>query len=65
MMGPEMMGFYCEPFTSITGFRGGSDGTPRFDPWVGKIPWRRAWQPIPVLLLGEFHGKRSLAGYIP
>ena len=22
----------------------------RFDPWVGKIPWRRAWQPIPVLL---------------
>ena len=26
---------------------------PGFDPWVGKIPWRRAWQPIPVLLPGE------------
>ena len=24
-----------------------------FDPWVGKIPWRRAWQPTPVLLPGE------------
>ena len=26
---------------------------PRFDPWVGKIPWRRAWQPTPVFLPGE------------
>ena len=32
----------------------------RFDPWVGKIPWSRAWQPIPVFLLGEFHGQRSV-----
>ena len=31
-----------------------------FDPWVGKIPWRRAWQPTPVFLLGESHGQRSL-----
>ena len=38
---------------------------PRFDPWVGKIPWRRAWQPTPVFLLGESHGQRSLAGYSP
>ena len=30
---------------------------------VGKIPWRRDWQPTPVLLPGEFHGERSLAGY--
>jgi len=30
-----------------------------------KIPWRRAWQPIPVFLPGEFHGQRSLAGYCP
>jgi len=37
----------------------------RFDPWVGKIPWRRAWQPTPVFLPGEFHGQRSLAGYGP
>ena len=27
---------------------------PRFDPWVGKIPWRRAWQPTPEFLPGEF-----------
>ena len=24
---------------------------PRFSPWIGKIPWRRAWQPTPVFLL--------------
>ena len=34
-----------------------------FDPWVGKIPWRRAWQPTPVFLPGESHGQRSLVGY--
>ena len=28
----------------------------RFDPWVRKIPWRRKWQPTPVLLLRKFHG---------
>ena len=33
----------------------------RFDPWVGKIPWRRAWQPTLVFLPREFHGQRSLA----
>ena len=33
-----------------------------FDPWVGKIPWRRKWQPTPGLLPGESHGQRSLAG---
>jgi len=31
-----------------------------FDPWVGKIPWRREWQPTPVLLPGESHVQRSL-----
>ena len=36
-----------------------------FDPWVGKIPWRRAWQPSPVFLPGESRGQRSLAGYNP
>ena len=36
-----------------------------FDPWVGKIPWRRAWQPTPVFLPGESHRQRSLAGYSP
>ena len=37
----------------------------RFNPWVGKIPWRRAWQPTPIFLPGESHGQRSLAGYSP
>ena len=37
----------------------------RFDLWVGKIPWRRAWQPTPVFLPGEFHGQRSLVGCSP
>ena len=34
-----------------------------FDPWIGKIPWRRKWQPTPVSLPGKFHGQRSLVGY--
>ena len=32
---------------------------------VWKVPWRRTWQPTPVLLPGESHGQRSLAGYNP
>ena len=36
-----------------------------FDPWVGKIPWRRKRQPTPVFLSGVFHGQRSLVGYSP
>ena len=38
---------------------------PRFDPWVGKIPWRREWLPTPVFLPGSFHGQRNLVGYSP
>ena len=37
----------------------------RFNPWVRKIPWRQKWQPTPILLPGEFHGKRTLAGNSP
>ena len=61
-----------------SGFPGGSDckasacgsiclqcRTPGFDPWFGKIPWRRKWQPTPVLLPGKFHGPRSLVGCSP
>ena len=33
---------------------------PRFNPWIGKIRWRREWQPTPVFLHGESHGQRSL-----
>ena len=36
----------------------------RFNPRVGKIPWRRAWQPAPVFLTGEFHGQRSLVATV-
>ena len=36
-----------------------------FDPWMGKILWRRKWQPIPVFLPGASHGQRSLVGYSP
>ena len=37
----------------------------RFDPWVGKTPWRRKWQPTPVFFPGELRGQRSLVGYSP
>ena len=37
----------------------------RFDPWVGKIPWGRKWQPTLVFLPGGFQGQRSLTGYSP
>jgi len=58
------------------GFPGGTSGKEptsqcsrhercRFDPWVGKIPWGRAWQPTLVFLPGESHGQRSLVGYSP
>ena len=33
--------------------------------WVGKIPWRRTWQPTPVFLTGESHRQRNLSGYSP
>ena len=54
-------------------FPGGSDGKnvclqcgrPGVDSWVGKIPWRRKWQPTPVLLPGKSHGWKSLVGYNP
>ena len=36
----------------------------RFSPYVGKIPWRRKWQPVPVSLPGKFHAQRSL-GKLP
>ena len=36
-----------------------------FDPWVGKIPWRRKWQLTPVFLPGESHGQRILADCSP
>ena len=38
---------------------------PAFSPWVGKIPWRRKWQPTAIFLPEESHGQRSLVGYSP
>ena len=35
------------------------------DPWVGKIPGRRKWQPTPIFLPGKSHGQKSLVGYSP
>ena len=37
----------------------------RFNLWVGKIPWRKKWQPTPVFLLGKSHGQWRLVGYNP
>ena len=31
----------------------------RFDPWVGKSPWSKKWQPIPVFFPGKFHGQKA------
>ena len=36
-----------------------------FGPWIGKTPWRRAWQPTLVFLPRESYAQRSLAGYSP
>ena len=54
-------------------FLGGSDGKESacnagdcgFDSWVGKIPWRKAWQTTPVFLPEEFHCSPCLEGYSP
>ena len=37
----------------------------RFNPWVGKIPWRKKWQLTLEFLPVKFHGQRGLAGYSP
>ena len=37
----------------------------RLSPWVGKVSWRRVWQPTPAFLPGKSHGQRSLVGYSP
>ena len=37
----------------------------RYNPWVGKIPWRRKWQLTPIFLPGKSHGQGNLAGSSP
>ena len=74
-------GWLCSRYMLMLGFPGGASGKEHtcqckrckrhmFDPWVGKIPWRRALhppveQPTPVSLPGESHGQRRLLGYSP
>ena len=63
----------CQIREHSEGFQGGSSGTEStyqcrrqgFDPWVGKIPWRRAWQPTPVFWPGNPQGQGSLVGCSP
>ena len=56
---------------SLWGFPGGTSGKGPacqckrckrlwFDPWIGKISWRRKWQCIPVFLPRKSHRQRSL-----
>ena len=71
------MPYFKAAFVTGMDFPGGSDGKasaynanlgtqrPGFNPWVGKISWRRKWQPTPVFLSGKAHGRRSLIGYSP
>ena len=70
------MKHFLKVFIESVGFPGGaSDKEPTcqsrrckrhgFDPWVRKIPSRRAWQATPIFLPGESHGQGSLVGYCP
>ena len=63
-------------YIHLLGFPGGASGKEpsasagdvkrhRFDPWVEKIPWRRAWQLTPVFLPRESLAQKSLVGYSP
>ena len=70
--------YVCVEVTGIdidnVGFPGGTSGKEParqcrrhkrhgFNPWIGKVPWRKKWQCTLVLSPGESHGQRSLAGY--
>ena len=80
MLAPELRtGYTGEPWTLtdinvyVQGFSGGSvvknppagAGDTGLTPGLGKIPWRRKWQPTPGFLPGESHEQRSLAGWRP
>ena len=67
---------HCLLMSQCWGFPGGASGKERtcqfrkhksrgFDPWIKKIPRRRAWQPTPGFLPGESHGQKSLTAYSP
>ena len=63
-----------DQYPFFLGFPGGASGkepacqcrrhkTHRLDPWIGKIPWRKAQQPTPGFLPGKSHGQRSPVSY--
>ena len=60
-------------FAENLGFPGGSDGKESAcsvgdlgsTPVLGRFPWRRAWQPTPIFLHGEYHEQREEPGYNP
>ena len=62
---PDREWTFVIPFNTLKGFPGGSDGKESAYSAVGPgfDPWRKEWIPIPVLLPGEFHGQRSVAGH--
>ena len=71
-----MLSIFRGVYAFLLGFPGGACGKEhacqcrkhkrcRFNPWVRKIPWRKAYQPTPVFLLGKCYGKRNLVGYSP
>ena len=61
MLSRLVMGFPC----SSVGKESACSAGDWVHPWVGKIPWRRKWQPTLVSLSGKFHGQRSLVGCSP
>ena len=74
--GASLISFSFQCLVSLWGFPGGASGKEPtcqcrrvrnvgLIPWVRKIPWRRARQPIPVFLPRASHGQRSLVGYGP
>ena len=56
---------HLSPYRSVGKEFACSVGDPGFDPWVGKTPWGRKWQPTPVSLPGKSPGQRSLVGCSP
>ena len=62
---PPSTGFSRQKYWSGLPLPSPASRRPGFNPWVGKIPWRREWLPTPVFWPGELHGQRSLEGYSP
>ena len=60
------MGFSGDSVSKESSYNAGDclqHDIPMFNPWIGKIPWRRKLQPVLVFLPGESQGQRSLVGY--